>query len=706
MTTWKRVVGFAGSRLGRWPILTLWIILAAAAMAVTGDLDDFKDNSPEARLPDDAQTAQALELAEENFEDDGHEPLFVVYHRGGGTTDADLAAARADHEAIQDELAMPGATTPDPMPSADGEAIVVVAALPPEAITDEALEETMPEVERILDADRPDGLEVVPTGPVAASYDMDAAFDGLDQKLLIVTASIVALLLLLIYRSPLLLLLPLLCVGVANILTNAAIFGLAKYTGLTVDNQATGILTVLVFGVGTDYALLLIARYREELRRREDRFVAMRTALPATFTTLLATAATTALAMLILKFADLGTTAALGPVAAIGIGCALLTMVTLLPALLAVFGRAAFWPAIPRYHADEADTAEHRHRLWHRVTAIVARRPRLVWTVTVLALLTAAAGATNLSSGLTLADSFTDTPGAVRGQQLMAEHYDAGRTAPVEIYAPADTATELTATVTDVAGIDTFLDERTSVDGDWVMQRFVLADDPIGPEAEATIDRIRAELSDVEPEALVAGNTATTVDVNAAMDRDLRVLLPLILAVVFIVLILLLRSLVAPLLLLASVVLSFAAAVGASGLLLDALGYTKTDGTFILYGFLFLVALGIDYTIFLMSRAREEAASHGHAAGVRRALTLTGGVITSAGIVLAATFAVLTVLPLVFMVQIGVLVAVGVVLDTVVVRSLLVPTLALDLGRWTWWPGRLSAKPRPKPDPDRDLVGI
>ncbi|ADD41212.1 MMPL family transporter [Stackebrandtia nassauensis] len=697
MSTWKRLVGFAGGKLGRWPVVSVWILLALAATAVTGDLDQLKDNSTEARLPADAPSAQALELAEDKFEDDGHEPLFVVYHRPGGITDADTAAAQADHEALQDELAMPGATTPDPLLSEDGEAIVVVAALPPEAITDDALEATMPQVDEILDADKPSGLEVVPTGPVAAEYDLDAVFEGLDTKLLLVTAGIVALLLLLIYRSPLLLLLPLACVGVANILTNAAVFLLAKHASMTVDNQATGILTVLVFGVGTDYALLLIARYREELRRREDRFAAMRAALPSTFTTLLATAITTALAMLILLFADLGTTAALGPVAAVGIGCALLTMVTLLPALLAIFGRAVFWPAIPRFDPDAADTAEGRHRLWHRITTVVTRRPRAVWTVTVLALLAATLGAATLSSGLTLADSFTDTPGAVRGQKLMAEHYDAGRTAPVEIYTPTASATEVAATLADVPGVKNPLDERESTNGDWTLQRVVLTDDPVGPRAEATIDRIRAALTDVEPRALVGGNTATTVDVNAAMDRDLRVLIPLILAVVLIVLIVLLRALVAPLLLLASVVLSFAAAVGAAGLVLDALGYTKTDGTFVLYGFLFLVALGIDYTIFLMNRAREETALHGHAEGIRRSLTLTGGVITSAGIVLAATFAVLTVLPLVFMVQIGVLVAIGVLLDTVVVRSLLVPTLALDLGRHTWWPGRLARKPSASP---------
>ncbi|MGH8881348.1 MAG: MMPL family transporter, partial [Stackebrandtia sp.] len=400
MSMLKRIVGFAGGRFGRWPVVTLWLMLTVAAVAATGDLEGLKDNSTQARLPEDAQSARALKLAEERFEDDGHEPLFVVYHRAGGLTEADERAARKDHEALQTDLAMPGATTPEPMVSQDGEALTVVAALPPEAITEEALEKTMPKVTGIIDAGRPAGLEVAPTGPVAAEYDFDAAFEGLDERLLIVTAGIVAVLLLLIYRSPLLLLLPLLCVGVANLLTNAAVYLLAKYAALTVDAQATGIMTVLVFGVGTDYALLLIARYREELRRRDDRFAAMRAALPTTFTTLLATAATTALAMLILLFADLGTTAALGPVAAIGITCALLTMVTLLPALLALFGRAVFWPAIPRCQAGESDTIEQRHRLWHRITTRVTRRPRLVWMLTVLALLATTTGASTLSTGL------------------------------------------------------------------------------------------------------------------------------------------------------------------------------------------------------------------------------------------------------------------------------------------------------------------
>ncbi|MGH8876790.1 MAG: MMPL family transporter, partial [Stackebrandtia sp.] len=310
-----------------------------------------------------------------------------------------------------------------------------------------------------------------------------------------------------------------------------------------------------------------------------------------------------------------------------------------------------------------------------------------------------------LSTGLSLADGFTDPPTAVRGQELMAGHFDAGRTAPVEVYTPAESAGDVAAAIEDISGVDYQLNAQTSLDEDWVLRRVVLTDDPVGPRAEATVERIRTALAEVEPDVLVGGNTATTVDVNAAMDRDLRVLLPLILAVVFVVLIGLLRALVAPLILLASVVLSYAAAVGAAGLVLDAAGYSTIDGNFVLYGFLFLVALGVDYTIFLMSRAREETAINGHADGIRRALTLTGGVITSAGIVLAATFAVLTVLPLVFMVQIGVVVAIGVLLDTMVVRSILVPALTLDLGRRTWWPGRL-ARPMSRPEPDRDLVSV
>ncbi|CAM3289330.1 MMPL family transporter [Stackebrandtia soli] len=685
MSTWQRVTAAPGGKIGRFVVFIAWIGAMLAAGVLGGDTDELADDSPAGRLPASAESVFADQLAEERFADDGTEPLFVVYQRDGGLTADDLTAAETADTALQ-EHAAPGSHTPDPMPSTDGEAVLLVVSLPVSDLGESGLEDTLDAIQPILD-DHPDGLTVAKTGPIAAQNDMESAFSGLDETLLVVTAVIVAVLLLITYRSPLLLLLPLVSVAFAIQATKGLVYLLAKYGGLVADSQSTGILTVLVFGVGTDYALLLIARYREELHRHPDRYAAMRVALPRTIPAVLASAGTVILAMLTLLVADLGPTAALGPVAAIGIGTAFLTMTTLLPALLVTCGRFVFWPAIPR--VDEAAPTRH-HRLWAAVARLVARRTRTVWLGSTAVLLALIVGVSTLSTGLTLADGFTTKPESVVGQELMAEHYEAGRSAPVDIFTRADTADAVAAIADDTDGVDHLLPATDSIDGDYVNIRVVLSDDPAGSAAEDTVRRLRAALDAADPDAVVGGSTATTVDLNATMDSDLRTIVPLILVVVFAVLLVLLRSLVAPILLLVANVLSFLAALGAGALILNLIGHATIDDNLLLYSFLFLVALGVDYTIFLMTRAREEVVDKGHRDGVTHALTVTGGVITSAGIVLAATFAALIVMPLVFMLQIGVVVAVGVLLDTLIVRSLLVPALSLDIGRRTWWPGAPS----------------
>ncbi|MFD0742338.1 MMPL family transporter [Phytohabitans flavus] len=536
----------------------------------------------------------------------------------------------------------------------------------------------------------PAGLLTGLTGSAGANDDLLDAFGGMDITLVLVTAGVVALLLLFTYRSPVLWLIPLICVGVASQVASAVVYLLARHAGLTVDFQGQSVLTVLVFGVGVDYALLLIARYREELRRHRDRHQAMAVALRRSFPAILASAATVAIGLLCLLAAELNSTRSLGPVGAIGIAAAFLVMTLLLPAVLVLFGRWLFWPFVPRYspHAVGHDVAED-HRMWGRVAAFVGRRPRAIWMGTAVALAALTLGIGNLSMGLPANETFTKEVGSVIGQRLITQHFAEGSASPAEITARADAADAVASAVRGVEGVASVQEPQRSPDGQWAMVRAVLAAEPDSSAAKDTVERMRDVVHAVPgAEALVGGETAIQLDTEVAAQRDERVVIPLILAAVFLILVLLLRALVAPVVLIASVVLSYAAAMGAAAFVLDAMGYTKLFSGLPLQTFLFLVALGVDYTIFLMTRAREEVGQLGHKRGVLHALTVTGGVITSAGLVLAATFAALTILPLVPSVQTGVIIAAGVLLDTFVIRSLLIPALAVHLGKKIWWPSR------------------
>ncbi len=533
---------------------------------------------------------------------------------------------------------------------------------------------------------------VLVTGPAGSSADLETAFDGVESTLLIATVVVVTIVLLLTYRSPVLWLLPLVVVGMANLLTNAVVWLLADRFGLTVNAQSVGILTVLVFGVGTDYALLLVARYREELHRHEDRYAAMWNALRSAFPAILASATTVAIGMLCLLAADLNSTRSLGPVAAVGIATAFVAMTTLLPAVLVLLGRWVFWPFTPRY---EPGGAPAQHRAWERVAGHVQRRPRRLWIGTSAGLAALALGVTTLSGGLPFSQMFTSTPESVIGQQALEEHFPGGSGDPADILVRQGYENEAASEAAEVPGVVS-VQEQGASEG-WVRLSAVLTDATDSDAAKETVQRLRTAVHEIDgADALVGGSTAIELDTEAAVERDERVVIPLILGVVLVVLLVLLRAIVLPIVLLLSVVLSYAAALGTSALLLNVLGYDAYSQAFIplpLFAFLFLVALGVDYTIFLMTRAREEVRRTGDArGGVLRALVVTGGVITSAGLVLAATFAVLAVLPVVPMLQLGVVVAVGVLLDTLVVRSLLVPAATLDLGSRAWWPSKLGVR--------------
>jgi RND superfamily putative drug exporter len=469
----------------------------------------------------------------------------------------------------------------------------------------------------------------------------------------------------------------------------AVIYLAAKHAGLTVNGQSAGILTVLVFGAATDYALLLVSRYREELHQHRDRHQAMAIALTRAGPAIIASAATVAAGMLCLLAAELNSTKGLGPVAAIGITAGLLAVVTLLPALLVIFGRWIFWPRRPQF-----DTESPLHRsIWGKIGRAIARRPRTVWVVTTLILLVMAAGLADLRvTTLQGKDAFRQTPDAVTGQEVVANHFPAaGAGEPVVVLGIADSAEALHTKVTTVSGI-TGVSPPVTKNGH-VMIQATLKSDPNSQAAFDTIDRLREAVHSVSgADAKVGGFTAITVDTDRASNRDNWVVIPLVLLVVFIILALLLRALAAPFMLIVTVVLSFAAALGFSAVIFDKVFHLAgTDTAFPLFVFIFLVALGIDYNIFLMTRVREETTKqHSTHEGVLTALSATGAVITSAGLVLAGTFAVLATLPLTFFTEMGFAVAFGVLLDTIVVRSVLVTALTLDIGHRIWWPSALS----------------
>ncbi|GAB2968785.1 MMPL family transporter [Streptomyces pseudoechinosporeus] len=670
----QRVARAPGGRRGKWLVLAAWLIVAVALGPLAGKLGDVEDSSANAFLPRGAESAQVnTEL--EKFRADPVMPAVVVY-----TGDGADAKAATDRTAFA-KFVPAGEEVSRPIPSEDGQVLMTVVPLDSEdGITDK-----VDELREIAGANAPPGVDVEVGGPAGSLTDSVAVFDSLDSTLLLATGLVVAALLLITYRSPFLWLLPLLSVGFAAVLTQVCTYLLAKHAGLPVDPQSAGVLMVLVFGVGTDYALLLIARYREELHRHEDRHQAMRIALRRSGPAILASAATIAVGLACLAFADINSSRSLGLVGAVGVVCGFLAMVTVLPALLVIAGRWVFWPFVPQYGTP----ARKPHTVWSRIGAAIALRPRWSWMTSVAATGVLALSAAGISMGLTQAEMFQDKPESVTAQETISAHYPSGASDPAKIVTITGRAAEVRTAASTVDGVARVEDggDRTP-DGELTTLSVVLEDAPDSQAAKDTIDKLRETVHPMD--ALVGGTTAESLDTQRASDRDLTTVIPIVLLVVLAVLIWLLRALVAPLLLLATVVLSYFAALGASNLLFEhVLDYAGVDWSIPLMGFVFLVALGIDYNIFLMHRVKEEATRLGHAPGVLEGLTSTGGVITSAGIVLAATFAVFAGLPLVTMAQMGVLVGVGVLLDTFLVRTVLVPALALDLGRWFWWPGRL-----------------
>ena len=693
MSTPRKIAAIPIGRRTKWLVVGFWIVVLAFAFPLSSKLTGAQKNDASAWLPAAAESTQVLNV-QSRFQSPNVFNGAIVYERVSGLTAADRAKAAQDARRITADVhgVLPNQVV-GPIRSADGKAMVTLIKV-------DLGQEGWNNAAKAADSIRPiissnaNGLSTHITGPLGTAADNSDVFKGIDSTLLYAALAVVILILLITYRSPSLWLLPVLSSGVALIVAQAVIYLLAAHAGLTVNAQSAGILLVLVFGASTDYALLIVARYREELRRHERRQAAMAEALRRAGPAIVASAATVIIALLTLFAAELNSTKDLGPVLAIGVALGFLVMITLLPALLVIFPRGVFWPYRPSFGSVEPTS----RGVWARVGWGIAPRPRITWITTAVILGALALGLTGLKAhGLTVAQSFRNVPDSVVGETVLSRHFPAGAGQPVIVVGNSSASGPLRsafATTPGIASVTPLADR-----GGHAYLEGTLSSKPDSQAAYDTIDRVRAATHAVPgADAKVGGTTAINLDVARASAHDRNLLIPLIIVVVLVVLALLLRALVAPLILTATVVLSFAAALGVSALFFDhVFGFGGADTSFPLFVFVFLVALGIDYNIFLMTRVREEATRRDARRGALAGLAATGGVITSAGFVLAGTFAVLATIPATFLTELGFAVAFGILLDTIIVRSVLVTALNLDIGRWMWWPSRLAAKPDPAP---------
>ncbi len=697
-------------------LLLVWLALAGFGGPTFGKLSGVSSNDQAAFLPASAESTEVQDW-QQRFTDSEAIPAIAVIR----AEERIPASALGEYAAIGMKLGevagvqapAEGATTSvaGPIPSKDGRAVEFIV---PVADSDQ-VKTVVASLRSTLHDALPSGTEGWVTGPAGLTADLVNAFGGIDGILLLVAVAAVFVILLLVYRA---LLLPFLVLVTAVFALCAAIlvvYFFALWGWIKLSGQSQGILSILVIGAATDYSLLLVARFREALEHEESRWRAILTAWRAAVEPIVASGVTVILALLCLLFSDLNSNKSLGPIAAIGIVFALLAALTLLPALLAVFGRAAFWPFRPRYAEEGAQPHRHEQReaipglegvrgLWRAVGTLIARRPRVTWLVAFVLLAACAVGLTQLrANGVEQTQLVLSHSDAADGQKVLAEHFDAGSGSPVLIVAreaKADAVLTAAEREEGIASATLYAGSTRPQTGaaapppivkdGRVLIQATLADQPDSAEAERVVRALRSDLPAEDSEVLVGGVTAIALDTNDTAQSDLVKIIPIVLAVILVILMLLLRAVLAPVLLIGSVVLSYAAALGVSALVFDhVFRFPGADAAVPLFGFVFLVALGVDYNIFLMTRVREESLRIGTRPGILRGLSVTGSVITSAGVVLAATFAALAVIPILFLVQIAFIVAFGVLLDTVVVRSLLVPALCYDIGRATWWPSRL-----------------
>ncbi|MDO8107988.1 MMPL family transporter [Isoptericola sp. b441] len=713
-------------------VIVVWFAIGGAGGMSIGKLSEVQQNDATSFLPTGAESTRAADLAA-GFRQTDTLPALVVAEANGAMTPDQLSAVQqfagrvgslplGDGRTLGDILVAPAQA----IPSSDGQAALVTVALDATKATEQLGDQRVVNaaVAALRDAVTPlsdQGLSVHVTGPAGSIADLVDAFGGIDSLLLLVALGVVFVILVLVYRSPSLPFTVLFTSLFALSGAALAVYQLAANGVLVLNGQSQGILFILVVGAATDYSLLIVARYREELRWIQEPPRAMYRALRAALEPIAASAGTVIAGLLCLLLSDLASNRSLGPVAAIGIAAAFVAALTLLPALLLVGGRRArwiFWPRMPKpadsgdphdvEGGEELEHLEARTGLWGRVAGVIGRHPRRVWVVTAVFLVAASAWVpTFRAQGTSESDVFLTKVDSVAGEKALARHFEAGNVQPATVVAPEGELDAVVSAARSVPGVQSATPVTQGGQGGppdpnappMVVDGRVLVEVATQAAAETqqaqdTVAALRGAVHAAAPDALVGGAAAQRLDTQQTSARDLRVIVPAVLVVILLVLIGLLRSVLAPVLIVLANLLSFGATLGISALVFNhAFGFPGSDATVPLYGFVFLVALGIDYSIFLMTRVREESLEHGTRSGVRRGLAVTGGVITSAGLVLASTFGTLAVIPLLFLAQIAFLVAFGVLLDTLVVRTLLVPGLVHDLGRRVWWPwrGRIPA---------------
>jgi RND superfamily putative drug exporter len=715
----QRLLTFPGTRSGKWIVFFAWILLVvgSGAAGLPEKFTEAEENESTSFLPEDAESTRALQVTE-RLQDGEVAPTVIVYRRAGGLTEADRAEIARDVAELNRVTREYRNTTPfgEPTPSRDGSTALVSNQLRGTGEAADIIDPVEDYREAVSAEGRaPPGLEVKVAGPAGVSADAIKVFESINGTLLIAALGLVIFLLILIYRSPIFWFFPILAVVFAEVATRSFGYGLTEI-GVTVNGQSSAIMSILVIGAGTDYALLLVARYREELRRHEDRHEAMQIALRRAGPAIIASGLTVAVALLSLTLAKVNGTAGLGPTGALGVTVAILAMITFLPALLTIVGRRPFWPFIPYgpehgVHgrietrlASRLHPSDETHGAWRRVGDWVARTPRRVGLGGLALLLLMALGLLNFSTGLTQSNAFRDSVESIEGQGLIAQAFPSGQAAPTDIVLrDASDVPAVARAAASVPGVAEVPPRPVEQGPEGVLLAAFLEFDPYSTDAYDVIPPLRAAVQRVAPDALVGGPSAVERDLRDAAADDNRLLIPLATVIVFLILVVLLRALVAPVLLILTVVASFLAALGVGAIVFDVIfGFPGSDPSLPLFAFIFLVALGVDYNIFLMARVREETLEHGTREGMLRGLAVTGGVITSAGIVLAGTFAVLGVLPLTFLTEIGFVIAFGVLLDTFIVRSVLVPALVFDLGPKVWWPSRIEPSDAAEP-PREDL---
>ncbi len=695
-------------------LILIWLAGAGLGGPLFGRVGEVSSNEQTAYLPTSADATQVQNLLGE-FNGSDAIPAVVVFVADSALTGEQLATLTDVATGLTE---IEQVSEPSPLiPSEDGLAAQVFVPI----ASDAAIGDVVAEVTTALNEATPDGIAVFVTGPAGITADLTAAFEGIDGLLLLVALLAVFVILIFVYRS---ILLPIAVLSTSVFALASAllvVWWLAKWEILLLSGQTQGILFILVIGAATDYSLLYVSRYREELRSEKDPWVANHRALRGSFEPILASGGTVIAGLLMLLLSDLKSNSTLGPVASVGIVFAMLSALTLLPAILFAFGRASFWPKTPKFEPEvvAAEGGMPTKGVWVRLAGLISRKPRTIWLATTAVLLVGAFGITGLNaSGVPASDLVLGESAARDGQAALSQHFPGGSGSPAivvvesgelqptaDVLLAADGVDSVNVVSADSpAGFAPITEDGivafgppgtpapapTEVDGQ-VMLQATLTDAADSLAAEETVRGLRASYEAEGIGALVGGVTATAIDTNDASIRDRNVIIPAVLIVIMLILMLLLRAIVAPLLLVATTVISFATAMGVSALVFNnVLNFPGADPAVPLYGFVFLVALGIDYNIFLMTRVREETLVHGTRQGVLRGLAVTGGVITSAGLVLAATFAALSVIPILFLVQLAFIVAFGVLLDTFLVRAFLVPALVYDIGKPVWWPSKIG----------------